>query len=591
MKNIYYAPARQDVYKAYHPFAYSEDTTHVYGNMTPRFDKHSNVKDANIGGMIWFGLQAYLMETVEAWKEFFELPKPKAVRKYLRIVSHTLSKEVKAPHLEALHDLGYLPLSIRALPEGVIVPYGVPAMTLVNTVPGFGWLTNSIESDESSELWGMCTSATTALAYRKRFEASKMPKELIKYMGHDFSYRGMLGRDASGKSGAGHLLSFLGSDNFPAGMFLEEYYFADFEGDKQIMSSIDATEHSVACSNILAINADFQAYGVHKGRTEQQWIDYLRGDEEYAYQHQISTLELSEVIFAHRLLTEVTPTGGLSFVADSFDFFAFIQKGLPLLKRFIMARDGIFVVRPDSGEPVNILCGYTSITLEELEDKMDECTEVHELVELEEEYELVVRNGVYYNYNIEFRGGYGDGYFHGEYIDIRTAMPTVEARGLFEALWDLFGGTILEDGTRALDTHIGAIYGDSITLKRQDEILNRLEKAQFLPTACLGIGSFTYQYVTRDTHGTAIKATDIQLGEGNHLAISKDPVTDRSKASAKGLLCVTQGTSGKYVLHTDVTPEFEASDENCLKEVFRDGKLLITTSLEEIRARIDANFE
>ena len=77
--------------------------------------------------------------------------------------------------------------------------------------------------------------------------------------------------------------------------------------------------------------------------------------------------------------------------------------------------------------------------------------------------------------------------------------------------------------------------------------------------------------------------------KGNYEPIFKDPKTDRKKKSAKGLLCVT-GTNNNYVLESDVTPEREASEDNCLKTVFKDGVLTSQTSLAEIRERINSNF-
>ena len=88
------------------------------------------------------------------------------------------------------------------------------------------------------------------------------------------------------------------------------------------------------------------------------------------------------------------------------------------------------------------------------------------------------------------------------------AAGTAAREGLIGCLWKIFGGTVNAKGFRELDPHIGAIYGDSITEQRAQEICQRLEAKGFASTnVVLGIGSFTYQYVTRDTFGFAIKAT------------------------------------------------------------------------------------
>ena len=151
-------------------------------------------------------------------------------------------------------------------------------------------------------------------------------------------------------------------------------------------------------------------------------------------------------------------------------------------------------------------------------------------------------------------------------------------------LWDIFGGTTNSKGFKELDAHIGAIYGDSITLERAEAICQRLKQNGFASTnVVLGIGSFTYQYNTRDTFGFAMKATYGEVdGEGRE--IFKDPITDDgTKKSAKGLIKIEK-QNGAYQLIDQVSWEEEKQGE--LKEVFRDGKLLIDQSLAEIRERI-----
>ena len=109
-----------------------------------------------------------------------------------------------------------------------------------------------------------------------------------------------------------------------------------------------------------------------------------------------------------------------------------------------------------------------------------------------------------------------------------------EVKGLIECLWDTFGGTITDKGFKLLDEHIGAIYGDAITLVRQRQILQRLADKGFASKLVLGIGSYSYQHVTRDTHGSAVKATSIVKAD-ERIAIFKDPKTATKKKSAKGL--------------------------------------------------------
>ena len=147
-------------------------------------------------------------------------------------------------------------------------------------------------------------------------------------------------------------------------------------------------------------------------------------------------------------------------------------------------------------------------------------------------------------------------------------------KGVIELLWDVFGGTINEQGYKVLDPHIGAIYGDSITIDRADEICSRLEAKGFASTnVVLGIGSFTYQYNTRDTFGFAMKATYVEVdGEGRE--IFKDPITDDGmKKSAKGLMQVyrNKGAHGysNYVLKDQVSWDDEKGGE--LETLYKDG--------------------
>jgi nicotinamide phosphoribosyltransferase len=247
------------------------------------------------------------------------------------------------------------------------------------------------------------------------------------------------------------------------------------------------------------------------------------------------------------------PTGIFSMVSDTFDLWRMCTEYLPALKEEIMSREGKLVIRPDSGDPVDILCGLNT-------DK-----DLIHTFEIAEEPE----------YN-----------------------------GVIELLWDVFGGTINEQGYKVLDPHIGAIYGDSITIDRANEICERLEAKGFASTnVVLGIGSFTYQYNTRDTFGFAMKATYVEVMEekttdyGNPgteakvrvkvgREIFKDPITDDgTKKSATGLLFVGRGdNSGELRLFDKVTWETESKGQ--LNTIYKDGEFFNTTTLKEIRERL-----
>lgn len=242
-------------------------------------------------------------------------------------------------------------------------------------------------------------------------------------------------------------------------------------------------------------------------------------------------------------LLNTYPTGILSVVSDTFDLFKVITEYLPRLKDEILERDGKLVIRPDSGNPADIICGMNT-------------AEIH------------------------------------EYETPNVNHPSW--KGVIELLWDVFGGTINEQGFKVLDPHIGAIYGDSITLDRADEICRRLASKGFASTnIVLGVGSFTYQYNTRDTFGFAMKATYVEI-EGVGREIFKDPITDDgTKKSATGLLQVVKTFADDgdhnlvhtgYQLNDRVTWEDEEKGE--LKTIYKNGEFFNRVTLEQIREKL-----
>jgi nicotinamide phosphoribosyltransferase len=471
-----------DGYKVDHRRQYPTGTTLVYSNWTPRKSRIEGVNEVVFFGLQYF-MKKYILQDFETY--FFAQPKEKVVAEYARRINNYLGpNQIGTSHIEALHDLGFIPMVIKALPEGASVPMRVPMFTMYNTLPDFFWLTNYFETLVSAVVWMPCTSATLAKQYRQVLDAfanatSSIP-QFVDWQAHDFSMRGMAGVEASMISACGHLLSFTGTDTIPAIALLEQYYHANSD-QELIGGSVAATEHSVMCMGTI--------------------------DDE------IGTFK--------RLICDVYPHGIVSIVSDTWDLWKVLTAYLPLLKNEVMARNGKVVIRPDSGDPIDIICGN--------------------------------ENGKH----------------------------AAEQKGVVELLWDVFGGTINEKGFKELDAHIGAIYGDSITVDRAKQICEKLKQKGFASTnIVLGIGSYTYQYNTRDTFGFAMKATYGEVnGEGR--AIFKDPITDDgTKKSAKGLMKIEK-INEKYVLIDNVT--WQQEKQGALQEVFRDGKLLVDQSLASIR--------
>ena len=485
-----------DGYKTGHHQQYPKGTTLVYSNFTPRSNKYA---PKGCDQLVSFGQQMVVKQIHEAFeKDFFSRPKDEVCGEMKRELSMYLNTDYDVSHFEALHDLGYLPIIVKTIEEGSLVPMRVPVLTIYNTHPDFYWITNYLETIISNLLWKPMTSATIAHAYRKVLTGwqEKTDAErswFIDWQGHDFSMRGLDSIDATISSGLGHLTSFSGSDSLPAIFGARKFY-----GETGFVAgSVNATEHSVMCA----------------GSKEDE-------------------------VGTFRNLMETYPTGILSIVSDTWDLWKVCTEHIVTLKEEILARDGKVVIRPDSGDPVDIICGEQVIS---------------------RDYRDVVENA-------------------------QLDLTHPKYKGVIELLWDVFGGTINEQGYKVLDSHIGAIYGDSITIDRANEICARLEAKGFASTnIVLGVGSFTYQFNTRDTFGFAMKATYVEVnGEGRE--IFKDPITDDGiKKSAKGLLRVA-GDETCMLLEDQCTWEDEVTGK--LQTIYKDGEFYNQTTLTEIRERL-----
>lgn len=237
-----------DSYKLGHADMFPEGTELCYSNFTPRTDKL--FKGAH-GKIIWFGVQRFIQELKEVFDTtFFKLPVDEVCKEFEEFVSPFVGpRGFSIDRIRNLHALGYLPLRIKAIPEGTRVPIGVPCLTIVNTEAEFYWLPNFLETWISSELWKCCTSATTSYVYRTLLEeyaeVTGGSKEFIQWQGHDFSVRGMSSIKDAACSGAGHLLSFTGTDNLPAVKLVNDCY----KGRETFVGgSVPASEHSVMCA-------------------------------------------------------------------------------------------------------------------------------------------------------------------------------------------------------------------------------------------------------------------------------------------------------------------------------------------------------
>lgn len=481
-----------DFYKTCHAEQYPKGLTKMVSYYTPRMSRLPDTEKVTM-----FGLQAFIKEyLIEAFnKYFFGVPFDEVLAEYKRVLNNTIGTNgVGEERLKKLHELGYLPLQIRAVPEGTRTNIRVPQIEISNTHPEFVWLVNSIETMLSCTMWHTQVSAEVGYRYReivdryaeKTCDASVIPERLL----GDFSMRGQESVESATKSSAAFCLSFLNTATVPAILWLEKNYNCDCSREPVAYGAL-STEHSVMCSN-FAVDGD-------------------------------------EVTQIRRLLTEVYPHQSFSMVSDSYDYWNLVEKVLPQLKDEILHHDGCLSIRGDSGDPVGIVTA------------------------------TVIK------------------------------------------LWNIFGGTVNSKGYKVLNPHVKAIYGDSITPQRCEEIYSILEKNGFAANnVSLGVGSFSmecletisddgskqYSPYTRDTFGIAVKATYAEDTDGNPIMIYKNPKTDTGhfKKSQRGCCRVYKTDSG-YSYEDGLTWS-DSQDNNELQTVFKDGQFVRQFPLREIRGNM-----
>lgn len=466
-----------DGYKFCHKDQYPKGMEWIYQTWTPRMSNIEGVRHA-----VFYGLQSTLKDITEQFdKYFFSKPIKEIEKQYKEMTAGVFGKtnprfaeNIDTTHLAQLHAKGYLPIKVKALPEGTFTPIGVPMFTIENTTADTFWLTGFLESQISSSIWLPMTVATIADKFKRILtgyaEKTGDPSRVVNQV-VDFSMRGMTSPQSALHASGGHLLSF----NSSATIGARNYLMHTYNAPSDVISYPPATEHSVMCSY---------------------------GEDEYgAFKH---------------LITEVYPSGNISIVSDTYDLWKVVNDVLPKLKTEIMSRNGKTIIRPDSGDPV----------------------------------EIVLK--------------------------------------LVPKLYEIFGGEVNAKGYKEFDSHIGIMYGDSITIERTVKICEGLKKLGYATTnVTLGIGSLAYQYNVRDTLGFALKAT-AEIEKGKFKMVQKNPVTDTDnfKKSQKGL-CAVIMKDNDLALIDGLTPEtIEQVKGNLLEEIYVDGKFIKTHNYADIRERV-----
>jgi len=481
-----------DYYKSVHAEMLPKGITKSVSYFTPRMSRVNRWDK-----VVMFSLQGFIKEYLIDYfnEEFFNKDFDEVVNEYKRVLDNTLGKDTyNIEKIEKLHELGYLPIEIVSLPEGVLVPMKVPMFGITNTHSDFAWLPQALESLISAEVWHPMIVATVGYTYRQivnKYYDLTCDDDVSKSRAlGSFDFRGEESLSSATKAGAAWCLSFLNTATVPAIPYLEKMYNCDCTKEDVAFGS-PSTEHSVMCSN-YAIDGD-------------------------------------EISLLKRLLTEIYPNTSFSAVLDSYDYWNVVENILPQLKEEILSHNGCFLVRGDSGDCVDVV-----------------------------------------------------------------------TQTVFK-LWDEFGGNINTKGYKVLNPHIKAIYGDSITIQRCEEIYKILEENGFAASnVSLGVGSFSMQCIeedgilkpfTRDTFSSCIKATYCEINNKPY-PIFKNPKEGGFKTSQKGACAVYQDENGEYYYKDQLNwNEVSNDDNNLLKTIFKDGKFTKEYTLSEIRNTLhDGNF-
>ena len=491
MSNSLITLLKSDGYKQVHAEQFPKGLVRLVSYMTPR---KSRLKSSN--EMVFWGLQAfnkkYLVEDFNV--NFFNRPLEDVINEYTEVLDVMLGRgNYDLRKIIDLHKLGYLPLEISALPEGTIVPMQVPCIQITNTHKNFAWVVQWIESLLSAEIWKSCIHAGVGYSYRqivnKYYDLTVDDNVLRSKAISDFGFRGMSGLDEATKASAAWLVSFSGTATIPAVPYLAEMYNTPIN---QIATNAISTEHSVMASN-YAVDGD-------------------------------------EIKFVKRLLTEIYPNASFSMVSDTYDLFALINR-LPEIKEEIMNHNGKLLIRPDSGDIIEI--------------------SVNVVERLWELFGGTINSKGYKVLNPKLGVVYGDG------------VTQQRAEAIYQAL--------MEKGFASNCIIFGA-GSFSFNCIEEDGVLKPY---------------------TRDTYSVAIKATYGEIEDENgeiwEIPIFKDPVTDtdKFKKSQKGCCIVKYDENNNLICEDEHSfLETRKMPENKFNVVFRNGVLEDEESLADIRNRL-----
>jgi nicotinamide phosphoribosyltransferase len=365
---------------------------------------------------------------------------------------------------------GRLPIEIRAVKEGSIIPNHNVLLTIKNLggAPTV-WLTSYLET-MLLRIWYPITVATRIYNMKQKikpyFQATSDTLDGMAFALLDFSSRGVTSFETSQVGGSAYLANFLGSDNVPAVDFTNYYYRSKMSG-----FSVPATEHSIMCS-------------------------FGEDGEEASFEY---------------LLDNMAQEGGIiSVVSDTWNIYRACEYWVKLADK-VKAKNVTLVVRPDSGE-------------------------------------------------------------------IDEVLPKV-----LEILEEGFGYTLNSKGFRVLN-NVKVLWGDGINEETCVDPFRIAYQMHISSDSIItGSGGGLMQVdINRDTNKFAIKGSNIIKADGTSVPIAKSPITDQGKKSKAGKFKLVQKMGGIITRELEYD-DSEDDNDNLLDLVFRNGEILRTQTIDEIR--------
>ncbi len=472
-----------DAYKYSHPQFYTPGLTKMVSYLESRGGKFQET--------VMFGLQyitkKYLVGSVLSEEMVEEADQKLNGENGVFGKGGSFSKE-KWMNLVRKHD-GNLPLRIKAVSEGTVVPVKNVLAMIENTDDEFPWLTGFIES-LFLEVWYPITVATLSREVKKVVveylektgtEPHLIPA-IVQFILNDFGFRGVSSVESASIGGAAHLVNFMGSDNVAASDMLMKFYNTTTMWGK----SIDATEHSIMT---------------------------MEGEE-------------GESDVVRRILATKT-SGFVACVSDSYNILRTCKTYGTLFKDIILNRDGVFVVRPDSGDPVATLKAVFKILFE------------------------------YFGYTLNSKG----------FKVLPPQIRVIQGDGVnYDSIINMYQ-SLMDEGIAAENLVLG--MGGKLLQAGLDR-----DTQNFAVKAC---------YAIINGKGVDIIKSPTELDADGNVKVS-------FKKSKKGLMKLVKDVDGNFFTMTSADAGFEdAKDE--LVVIFENGKLLVDEKIEKIRERAEVKYD